>query len=236
LFENHITIDQDKCVISKEAEVQFARPGGVVLVCLLVSLARADSPRTIVADFESYPEGTSFKPSFLDSQSGIFFTNSTAFSHNFVIEYATSTTSTDPIYSNNKYLVANGFAPGNGASLPGNFGFTGNLPGPANHISIDVGIIQNGPAACTVILSGYDMQDQLLDSDASSLTTPAPFGQRHLEVDSSGFEMLRFVLAVDHCSTGYDNITAVIVPEPGSAMLVVGGGLLLRRYRRQFHV
>jgi len=56
-----------------------------------------------------------------------------------------------------------------------------------------------------MMLSGYDMQEHLLDSYAFTL-----FDQ-----------------------TGYDDITAMTVPEPDAAILLMGGGMVVRRRQRR---
>ena len=191
-------------------EVQNRALLGVLILWLHAVAGYADSPQNLFADFESYAEG-GFRPSLLDAPSGILFTNSTSSSANFVIEYAN--TGAGPFFTNNHYLTANGFFPGNGVSLGGVFGFTAVPPAPANRVSMDFAFIANSPAGCTITLTGYAADNHVIASNATSLPSLFSFDVGSTQITSPAYDIARFTTSVSNCSTGFDNI-AVTVPEP----------------------
>jgi hypothetical protein len=177
-----------------------------------------------IANFENFSEGTSFKPSFTDPRSGITFSNSTAFLGNFVIEYATNSTWSAPMFQNNRYLVANGYVLGNGASLPANFGFTAMLPQLALLVELDVvGNSSSSAVPCGVSLLIQDSGGATISSQTATLTSGSP-QQYHLKAESPICNFARFLITTSNAGfDGVDNIN-VLTPEPSAA---VGGALLI---------
>lgn len=187
------------------------------------------------ATFESYAEGSSYKPSFTDADSGIFFSNSTAANGNFVIEYASGSNWTAPMFQNNKYLGANGYAPGNGASLPAEFGFTGTLPQWAKSVELDVaGDSSTSASLYSMTLTIQDMDGVTLGSDTVNFNSNLP-QEYHLTASSTKINIARFLLVPG--TNGFDavdNINA-IVPEPSDGVAAAVGVMSLcwmRGHRR----
>ena len=203
----------------------------LLLLCFYASTTHADSPTTHVADFENYSEGATFNSIFPETKSQIFFSNANSISHSFVIEYGNNL-GPQSFFNSNKYLTSNGFSPGDGISLAGNFAFTAYTPGPANHISMDIAAISNSATPCTVTLSGYSIDDQLIASD--SFTLPNTFGPtiHTFQIDSTSYNITRFTTSLMNlCSAGYDNITLTSIPEPSFALALFLSPLLLHRAR-----
>jgi hypothetical protein len=187
-----------------------------------------------VASFENFNEGDNFKPSFTDPVSGITFSNSImgTTASNFTIEYANSASWPAPMFQNNKYLTAGGYAPGNGASLPGQWGFTGTLPQPARTVELDLaGESLSGTYSVSFLIQNID--GVTLASQTVNFTSGPP-QQYHLTQSSANVDIARFLIVPG--TNGFDaadNISA-LVPEPtvsigGAVGLIYALGRTLAR-------
>jgi hypothetical protein len=184
-----------------------------------------------VATFENYAEGAHFKPSFTDPVSGIAFSNSTAANGNFVIEYANSSSWTAPMFQDNHYLAANGYAPGIGASLPARFGFTATLARLSLFVELDLVGLNSGSSHYDVSFLIQNTGGATLASQTVSFTSGLP-KQYHLRLDSSSYDIASFrITTLDVGCNAIDNINA-FAPEP-SVAAAAGALMLMPALRRR---
>ena len=113
---------------SHRISIVFAAAAALALVAVVPAAAPARAG-TILANFESYAEGSLGTAGFTDAASGIRFSEATAFGHNYVIEATTVARPALPSITPGHYLESNGYSPGDGISVSPITGFTrcGNL-------------------------------------------------------------------------------------------------------------
>lgn len=180
------------------------------------------------ATFENFNEGMNFVSSFIDPASGITFSNSTF--GNFVIEYGNDSSWPAAMFQNNKYLVAGGYAPGNGASLPGKFGFTATLPELARSVEMDVAGSSDASTPYTVTLVVENSLGATVGSQTASFTPAAP-QEIHLTASSANLDIAQFMVVPG--TGGFDGVDNIneIVPEPGVGVAAMIGSIALWRRR-----
>ncbi|HEY1686831.1 MAG TPA: hypothetical protein VGG19_18870 [Tepidisphaeraceae bacterium] len=172
----------------------------------MVLAAGADAQITKMATFENYTEGQNFKPSFTDPLSGITFFNSTGGTQNFVIEYSSME------FGGGNYLTSALYSPGSGGSWAASFGFTADLPTPANSLSISV--THSIGNTSTIQLEAFNSNNVLVAQKSAISNAPDPFT---LEVISTEYDIASFKMIVSsQIGTGYDNISYTYLPEPAS--------------------
>jgi hypothetical protein len=201
----------------------------VCAVSQVASNAFAGTPA--IATFENFDEGNAFHPSFTDPASGITFSDSTSANANFVIEYATNSSWSAPMFQGNRYMTGNGFVPGDGASMGARFGFTATLPQPARFVELDMaGRGVTGTYSVSLVIQ--NSSGTTLGSQTVTFNPDEP-QQHHMRVDSQGNDVARFLVTTG--TSGFNAVDNInFVPEPsagvfGMAMLVA----MLRRSDRR---
>lgn len=201
---------------------------GASLICsAMVSSARAVPG---IATFENFPEGTTGR-TLVDPVSGITFSDSTAVSRAFVIEYAARNGQELPTITPGTYLSANGYSPGDGRSFAPGLGFTATYPVPASVISFDVGYFVSTNDPPTVFVSAFNAAGQTVAEQSFDLPRPTltPTGEAHVVLRSAAADIVSFRVRPSDISVGYDNVSFVPEPSAGVASLCVAGLALGRR-------
>jgi hypothetical protein len=173
---------------------------------------------TRVATFENFGSGQILGQSFADPLSGITFRESTHVSQIFVVNYSST------FFGPGRFLSSGVIADG---GLGAYFGFTGDLPLPANHVSIDAMYSGGGPPS-QITLQGLDAVGSLVAQQTGPASGSVPFT---LAINSAQLDISTIRVIASGVSSGYDNVNFTIIPEPMGApalMLVV---LLVRRIR-----
>ena len=177
-----------------------------------LSCATAGGQVTRVATFENYVPLDGFKPSFTDPLSGITFRNSTHPSQGFIING-----SPDGRYFGGGHYLTAGGGPYNG--MAPYFGFTADLPAPANHVRIDM-VYGSGflPGA---LLRGFDALGNLVAQQYGPTNIGGQNVQFSLEISDAAYSIRMFQVSVNGGVAGYDNVRYTIVPEPALAGLAM---------------
>ena len=209
--------------------IVFAAAAALALVAVVPAAAPARAG-TILANFESYAEGSLGAAGFTDAASGIRFSEATAFGHNYVIEATTVARPALPSITPGHYLESNGYSPGDGISVSPITGFTLLLPGVADEVSLD--FVYVGLGSLTV--DGFNVAGALV---ATTTVTPpgGTFVEGHLTLTSPAGDISKVKLVPAQISIGYDNIRANLVPEPAGLTLILlsAGGFVVGRRRAQ---
>jgi hypothetical protein len=166
--------------------------------------ATASAQVTRTATFENFTPGQFFRPSFTDPLSGITFRDSThPFSHDFAIDG-----NPGGFYfgAPGNYLTAGG---GPVAALGSYFGFTADLPSPANCVSLDA--VYQDDAITTMVLLGLDKTGAVVAQQSPPPGTTNPFT---LTITSSQYDITTFRVSIRTGFSGYDNISYTVLPEP----------------------
>jgi hypothetical protein len=188
------------------------------------SAAVASAQVTRTATFENYVEGQNFQPTLLDPLSGIFFHDATGGTHSFTIEYASTE------FGGGNYLTNGIVSPGPTGSWTGDFGFSADLPAPANRVSFD--ITYNGNHLTGVVLTGYDGSGGVVAQEQGPVSAPSNFT---FEITSPHYDITHFTVAVHGgVFTGYDNVSYTVLPEPTGLWLALPAAAMIARRRRRF--
>jgi hypothetical protein len=182
----------------------------------------ADAQVTRTATFENFAAGQAFQPSFVDPLSGITFRNSTnaPAPGGFVID------GSDHFFGRGNYLTAGG---GPTDSFGASFGFTADLPAPADTLSLDA--IYLADSRANVLLQGINASGIVTAEQAGpGGTSSAPFS---LQITSSQFDIASFRVSVVAGASGYDNISFTIVPEPFGAFVASSAATMFLPRRKR---
>ena len=184
-----------------------------------------------IANFENFYEGNFFNPSFTDPVSGIFFSNSTAANQDFVMEFGAFSPQR-PLTSPGIYMGANGWAPGDGISLPYQFGLDARLPENSGIVQMEMIYAVSG--GNTVNVTGLNENNQVV-ANTSFHTTSGNFVETTLTLTSASNNIRTIHIEAIDIFNAFDNIRFAPIPEPGTAGVLAGAlvvGMSRRRRRR----
>src|SRR5258705_4060160 len=201
--------------------------------CLTVAILHLSAAcalgQTRVATFESYPDCLFLPNPFIDSESGIRFSNPLPAGNSFRIEQGPANP-VWPTFLPTTYLTGGGCVIGGGITSSGNFGFDGLLPTDASRVSMAVGFYNAAPGTGRLSLDGFDASGLLV---AHSLRDPLQVGsaETSITITSPVPNIHSFSIRATDLSTSYYNIQFA-VPEPSTLLTLAISLMTLRRQRR----
>jgi hypothetical protein len=199
----------------------FASAIAAILLCAATCNAAG------LAKFENFNEGDVWFGPFDDPISGIHFFNPISANSNFVIEFGSASASR-PLTSPGNYLSSNGHAPGDGISLPFQFGFSALLPQDSGLVQMEMIYVSSGGS---VTLTGRNAAGQAVAT--TSFNGGGNFAETTLTLTSPSNSIHSFDVVASNYFDGFDNIRFSQVPEPATVGLTGVTAMVLMARRRR---